>query len=282
MQLKKFKIRNFRGYKKTVEVDFNDLTAFVGKNDSGKSTILEALDIFFNENKGATKLDKDDINVTCKSCGDEDVEMIAYFSDLPDSIIIDESNSTNLRDEYLLNKNEILVIKKIFHKATSSPKTFIVANHPQNIKCNNLLSLKNSELKKKVKDLGIESSVNFTRNASIRKAIWEYYKDDLQLGESDIDISKEDAKKIWSKISIYLPIYSLFQSDRNNSDSDNEIQDPLKHAVKEIINNSSVQNELELVADQILKKLNEVANRTLEKLKEMDKETADTLKPSIP
>ena len=40
MYLKRFKLRNFRGYKEAVEINFDDLTAFVGKNDSGKSSKL--------------------------------------------------------------------------------------------------------------------------------------------------------------------------------------------------------------------------------------------------
>lgn len=56
MKLAKLIITNFRGYKNRTEVGFNDITTFVGKNDSGKSTILEALDIFFNDGKGCIKL----------------------------------------------------------------------------------------------------------------------------------------------------------------------------------------------------------------------------------
>ena len=52
MKLKSIKIKNFRGYHNETELQFDDLTALVGKNDVGKSSILEALDIFFNENKG--------------------------------------------------------------------------------------------------------------------------------------------------------------------------------------------------------------------------------------
>ena len=48
MRLKQMKIKNFRGYKDETIVDFDNLTAFIGKNDAGKSTILEALEIFFN------------------------------------------------------------------------------------------------------------------------------------------------------------------------------------------------------------------------------------------
>lgn len=52
MKLHSVKIENFRSYKDVIEVTFDNLTAFVGRNDIGKSTVLEALDIFFNDGKG--------------------------------------------------------------------------------------------------------------------------------------------------------------------------------------------------------------------------------------
>jgi predicted ATP-dependent endonuclease of OLD family len=52
MKVSQVKISNFRGYKDETTIDFNDLTVFVGKNDVGKSTVLEALDVFFNDGKG--------------------------------------------------------------------------------------------------------------------------------------------------------------------------------------------------------------------------------------
>ncbi|HOM05985.1 MAG TPA: AAA family ATPase, partial [Candidatus Kapabacteria bacterium] len=48
MRIKKLKLANFRAYKKETLFEFGNLTTFVGKNDIGKSSILEALDIFFN------------------------------------------------------------------------------------------------------------------------------------------------------------------------------------------------------------------------------------------
>lgn len=46
MKIKTLKLKNFRSYKEEIVIDFGDLTTFVGKNDIGKSSILEALDIF--------------------------------------------------------------------------------------------------------------------------------------------------------------------------------------------------------------------------------------------
>ena len=52
VKIKTLILENFRAYKDRIEIPLNDLTAFIGRNDVGKSTILEALDIFF---EGGTK-----------------------------------------------------------------------------------------------------------------------------------------------------------------------------------------------------------------------------------
>lgn len=40
------------------KIPMSDFVAIVGKNDIGKSTILEALNIFFNDGKGIIPIDK--------------------------------------------------------------------------------------------------------------------------------------------------------------------------------------------------------------------------------
>lgn len=64
MKLKTLKIKNFRGYYDEVAIPFENLTAFIGQNDAGKSTILEALEIFFN-NK-LVECEQSDLNITAK------------------------------------------------------------------------------------------------------------------------------------------------------------------------------------------------------------------------
>ena len=56
MKIKYLMLKNFRSYKGETKINFDDLTVLVGKNDIGKSTILEALDIFFNCGKFIKKL----------------------------------------------------------------------------------------------------------------------------------------------------------------------------------------------------------------------------------
>ena len=113
MKIKTVKIKNFRSYKNEVEIEFGNLTAFVGKNDIGKSTVLEALDIFFNDGKGVIKLDKDDVNKLALVEGDTETVISVCFEELPANIIIDSTNQTTLQAEYLLNSsNQLEIIRR--------------------------------------------------------------------------------------------------------------------------------------------------------------------------
>ena len=215
MRLYSLTLKNFRGYKNSATVLFNDLTAIVGKNDIGKSSILEALDIFFNS-KPIRPMDKSDVNVDAVIEGNTDVEITAQFTDMPEEIVIDATNRTTLGDEYLLNTEGRLEIRKIYPNG-GKEKVYIVANHPTVDGCADLLSLKQKELKKRVEDLGLDCDK--TKNAVMRKSIREHYRqqDDLMLRESLIESTKEGVKDIWGKLASSLPVYSLFISDRTNT-----------------------------------------------------------------
>ena len=97
-----------------------------------------------------------------------------------------------------------------------------------------------------------------------------------------LTLLKGDTKSIWEKLQSYLPVYTLFQSDRKNSDGDSEVQDPLKEAVKQILNNEELRQTLSEIACEVETKLKEVSDRTLEKLREMNPDVADSLNPVIP
>lgn len=280
MKIVSLKIENFRGYKEEVEVKFDDLTVFVGKNDVGKSTILEALDIFFNDGKGAVKIEKNDVNVENAKIENNETIISVCFSDLPNKIIIDSSVETTLQDEYMLNSEGYLEIVKKY-KNGGTAKTFIKAKHPTNPICDELLSAKNSDLKKIIKQENIQCEKQ-TINSELRKAIWNNFKDNLQLNNKEIDISKEDAKKICDRLVSYMPVYSLFQADRKNSDSDDEVQDPLREAVKQILSEQKLKEKLYEIANEVNQKLKEVSEKTLEKINEMDSTIANSLNPVIP
>lgn len=284
MRIKSLILSNFRGYEKECRVDFESFTAFIGRNDIGKSTILEALDIFFNDGKGTIKIDKEDINKKCSANGNTDICLSLVLDSLPPKIILDEAYETTLENEYLLNGEGCLEIKKVF-KNGASPKVFINAFHPSNPECCNLLSKKQKDLKTQVETIGAECEDKRV-NAKLRSAIWSKFSEDnsLQLQETLIDVSTKDGdiKPLWEKLQNYMPFFSLFQSDRKNTDADEEVQDPMSIAVKQIMSSNEIQSHLDDVATKVRAKLEDVINLTLAKIKEMNPSVADSLSPKIP
>ena len=234
MRISKLILSNFRGFHGTEEIELTNFNVFIGKNDQGKSSILEAIDIFINEGKGVVKISSDDLNIKAKNEGVQEFKIGLVFCDLPENeIIIDATNSTTLKDEYLVNKDGFLEIWKTF-KNNKLSATTIKCKHPSNddfIK--NLMTKKLKELQDYIKEKKINVGDN-RKLADLRKGIRQYYeanKGGLNFEEQEIPIDAEELKDIWSKLKNYLPIYGLFHSDRKNIDQDDEIQDPLKRNI---------------------------------------------------
>lgn len=278
MRIVSIRIKNFRGYRDEVTIKIDDLTVLIGKNDAGKSTILDMLEIFFNDDK---KIDKNDVNKTCRANNDLETVFAVRFSNLPTEIDIDAGNPTTLQDEYLtIGTDEFEIVKK--YKEGGKPKTFILANHPTNSECCDLLKKKQSELRKIIGQLGLDCDKN--KNSEMRKAIWAHYSADLQMTnrELEVDSKDSDVKAIWEKIQKYLPVYSLFRSDRSNVEKDAEIQDPLRSAVKNLMKEDEIFDRLDEISKLVKARVEDVASRTLEKLREMSGDVANTLHPVLP
>ena len=208
-------------YRTRQTIAFDQLTAFVGKNDVGKLTILEALDIFFNDGSGSISLDVRDVNVDEKNVangGNVDVIIGVEFSEVPEFVVLDDNNETSLADEYLLNTEGLLAIIKHYPNA-ENPKVYIHANHPSHSDCCALLYKKQTDLRK----LTVNLDCDHNKNAEMRKVLRLQHVNELNLQMQEIDVSKEDAKNIWEKLKTYLPVYSLFQPDRTNEDKDKEV-----------------------------------------------------------
>lgn len=278
MKIKSIAVSNFRGYEARIHVSVNNLTALIGRNDQGKSTILEALDIFFNEGKGCVKIDKGDINKACLERGEDCIQIEVEFTDLPADLVIDSTNRTTLEAEYLLTSAGTLhVIKR--YQGGKSERVFIRANHPINQTCSDLHKKKISELRNIADQLGL--ACDRGRCATLRHAIWAS-QTDLQLSECDIAVSGIDEKDIWEQLKSHMPLFTLFQSDRKNTDADEEVQDPMRIAVKEILNDDGIQRSLAEVAEVVKRRLSDVSDRTLEKLNELNPAIANSLSPRLP
>lgn len=274
MKVVEITLENFRGYKEETKISIDDLTVIIGKNDSGKSTILDALNIFFNDES----IDKDDL---CVYNNSTDIKISCTFTDLPESIIVDTQHPTTLQKEFLVRQDGLLEISKIFSfsSARKQINIFAKALHPSAEGYSDLLSLKIKELKERAKDKNINlTGVDQKTSSAIRQAIWSQ-TDNLDLKMQDIDLISENGKKIWDQIQLNLPIYALFKSDRSSTDQDDEAQDPMKAAIKETI--KSHEDHLKRLTENMKAELDLVAKKTVEKIHEMNPELAKKLNPQI-
>lgn len=278
MKLEKVIIQNFRSYQDLVEIDFNSLTTIIGKNDVGKSTILEALEIFFNNS--TVKIDSKDYCVTSEN---RNVLIGCVFSGFDEEIILDDTAPTTFREEFLLNEDGYLEIHKVYDcsKKTIKPDIYLKALYPTDAIENGkfLIQLTQQELQRKVRTLNIENGPTDLRtNHLMRKDIFSTV-DTNKLEPHQIVLHRGSSGTVWEKIEPMLPIFTLFQSDRPSSDGDSEVQDPMKVAIREAL--EEVRDKLDDIEKLVQDKAMSVAKHTLEKLKEMDPTLANELTPYI-
>lgn len=280
MRLKSVRLTNFRGYRSPTTIPIDEaMTGVVGRNDFGKSTILEALAIFFDS--GDVKVDKSDMNCFSLTEGADQFEITCVFDDLPGSLVLDEDAETSLAQEYLLNADGALEIVKSFKASTGKlERTSIRCEHPADKELAGLLSLKMPDLKKLGEQCGVAEQVADKRVASQWRQAIRAASQPLTCQDTQLDVSKglsSESKSIWERVEAKLPTFALFKADRESSDGDAEAKNPLQQAVREA--QAALQEQIMALEQKIEGSVLDVATRTLDKLREMAPELANELTP---
>ncbi|WP_104748300.1 ATP-dependent nuclease [Helicobacter cetorum] len=126
-------LKNFRGFR-DVSISFDSLSAFVGKNNEGKSSILEALDIFFGEE--VVKFSSKDINVLAVQEDKEaQAEISVTFKEIPNEfkeVLITKNIKDSLDGDFL----KISQKWKFNEETKRSSTEYFIGKQQQNIKTN--------------------------------------------------------------------------------------------------------------------------------------------------
>lgn len=281
MKLERVILQGFRGYRDRTEIPISQLTAFIGANDIGKSTVLEALDAFFNDN-----VDPQDANTRA---AERRFTIGCVFSDLPDQINLDTQSTTTLSDEFLLNHEGKLELYKVWKATTTRAeveRVFARSHGPIADSAEGLLFRKRDELKKVVEEKQLEADKR--KNPEMRRAIYASLQKqgDWALGDREVDLDRpkdrdgqfEDARRIWKKLSDrHLPVYSLFKSEQVRGDRETAVRSPLDATLKNAI--KELEDDLSPLAEQIQEQVKATTERTLERLQRDYPEIARTLIP---
>ena len=287
VKLISFGISGFRGFSENSmeTINIGDLTALIGKNDAGKSTIFDAMDVFFN---GIGNADADDFHIENDGTQASKIVLEATFSS--ESFIVQlETVDTDLEKEGLLDKSGNLVIKQTITKLTKAGvKTSIGAYLPDVPELADLYTLTNSKLKDRFKeiqkkdDIDSWNTISKTTNSLMRQAIVAHsIQKDFNSSEIiDVDTTKGAGKDIWDKLSQQIPVFQLFKTDRNNNDADAEIKDPLKAVTKQTLK-GELAGKLDEITGRVEEEAKKQAKLTLDKLNEMDPDLAHQLTPKF-
>lgn len=278
MKLKQLKLKNYRCYKEETIFDITDLICIIGRNDIGKSSLMEALNAFFNES-----VDKTDLCAYAEA-DDLKIEITCVFDDLPTSMVLDSSVECDLIEEGLLNLDNNLEIKRIydFSGKTLSKSIYIIGNYTVAPELQGLLSKKISILKSYATELGIDlSDVNQRNSNEIRRAIRGAFSPDRNLQEIKVEgnlQTDDNLKNMWKVINSQLPIFSLFKMDKSLTDKDGDVQDPMKLAIEEALKFDVIARKLQEIELFVKQQTTDVADRTIKKIATFDKNLAEKLK----
>lgn len=273
MKVREVRFQGIKGAQQPVQVQVEeDLTLICGRNDAGKSTILEVLNHFFN----SKKLTQETFTVfEGESTNAAWIEV--DFADLPSEVIIDSSAETTLDAERLINKDGHLTVRRSFTSSTVTES--IVAKHPVLVETGqSLLELKLPDLSKLVGEWGLEAPKDRRKAASIRARLYEAegkfeYREGFRLPEK-----LEGLKNIYPALRKSFPSFHLFQADMVAGENEKFIQDPANLVVEEVL--ARYESQLSSIAADIEADLYDSLKAVQDELELLSPTLATALKPS--
>jgi len=199
MKLSKINLNNFKSHK-SVSIDLDDITVLIGENDTGKSSILEAINWVFGN---LTKLDDNFIPLRLK---DKDSKITISVSA---TLSISEDIDSEF-EEYLTTKNSIEV-KKSQDFYSKSRSSFEIKKLVPQLSFSEFKSLKAKKQKEILKDLAIKSNYDIDNemisNSDKREGQYHIIKTKLP-----DDHWKEQWIKIPEKITDKLPKAEMYDA----------------------------------------------------------------------
>lgn len=273
MKLEAVTISGFRGYGEPLTVSIEgSTTTIIGRNDAGKSSVFEALDIFF----GGSKPEVSDFTIDSS----EPLEISCTFTDLPPAVVLDVNRSTTLQDEYLVDTNGRLTLVKSWTRSKlTAPSIYALANHPSFQTDLDPLNAKLPALKAEATRLGIPNLEIDDRRASsaYRSAIWKttIASGTAVLVEKKVALTSEDGKSVAAALSSYLPVFHLFKADRQGNEADKVAQDPAAAVIKAVLAehedtleelSQTVQSQVESMLGEVVRSLSDVAPKLAKSL----------------
>lgn len=229
MRIHSISIRNYRPFKVLEETRLGQLATIVGKNDVGKSSILGAIQLFFEDKP---KIETEDIHDMANP--DEDVIIEIAFTDIPETIQIEDGVESTFQEEMLLDKKGYLRIRKTYPRNDPTKvKISLITWDFQNESFAGIVKLKERELNSKCHDHGIDvtkAGRGITNKSKREKLRTKARKDGIPLGERKLIMSPRD--DLWKRIKSHLPDFQLFEAETKTNVGETSFQSTFRPIIK--------------------------------------------------
>lgn len=232
MKIYDISVKNFRGIKELNSLKVGDVNSFVGKNDSGKSTILKALDTFFNEKfasndvfKGKEEDEKTEITIRFQP--EEEIHPLA----------LDSEGKICIRKVFYFNPSNGKVVKDI---------SYICYDIISEV-AGNLWGIKETEINKQMKDLELEFSKSGRGVTNLSK-IEEIDSHTRELGRTNKEYPADEyIKNLKKQYDFFdIPEFSLFDAEQDLNIGSTSFQSQFKPiATKSLDDNFELTGQLE-------------------------------------
>jgi len=251
---------NYKCFEDSGDIPFHAITIFVGENDSGKSSILQALNVLLN-NITISPADFHSIDGhssnCCEICSTFTIDSSCLGS-IPKDLVV--NNELNIKKVFKMDEignvmGSVYVKKYVFH----------------NSNLNSINDLKAAGLK----ELCAEFDLAYTRVDEAKESVRNYV--DNHFDELPKDIEWYGVK--WSDISEFLPVFEYY----DNSSYANPIKvidNTLKSIYRSYFYNCD-ENGMESLKPEFIAKQSEITDKMDRKIKEDLKEKISSLNPKI-
>ena len=231
MKIYDISITNFRGIKSLQNLKVGDINSFVGKNDSGKSNILKALDAFFNEKftsndvfKGIAENEKTEITIRFET------------SETINPLALDSEGKIKLKKVFTFSSAGKLV-KELFY----------TCNDINSEQYSNCWGIKEADINGYLSSLSVEHSRSGRGVTNISKIeLIDANTQDLGRVEKEYP-GEEYLKNLKKQYEFFeMPDYSLFDAEQDLNVGSTAFQTQFKPiATQSLQNNSALTTQIE-------------------------------------
>ena len=245
MRIHDISVRHFRGIESLTRLPVHDMNTFVGENDAGKSSVIYALDAFFNG-----RFEADDL---CHKCPvDECCEVTVRFKPPTDTPIS------------CLDRDGLLCITKKFPfvQGKVKPVEYYTCLDPSK-DATNCWGAKEATLNKYLEDNGIEYSRSGAGITNLSKinALWDNLPSTGRV--QNIHLFKDASKNLIHQYPyLEMPSFTIFDADASLDESATSFQGAFKSiATEAFARHDDKTAELEsIVADDLKEEFSEIAS----------------------